>query len=332
MIRVNQCEDDKAAKGYYTRGDYYAADRQELPGIWGGKAAGMLGLAGRVSQRAFDRLCGNLHPVTGQKLTPRMRKDRTPGYDLNFHACKSVSILYGLTGNAAILAAFRGAVRQTMQAMEAEMKTRVRRGGRYQDRKVGNMAWAEYVHLTARPVRGVIDPHLHAHCFAFNCVFDQDERRWKAGKFDSIQKEAPRFEAMFHRLFGRRLAELGIPIAWNGDRFEIAGIDRATIETYSLRTAQINQVARKWGITDPAAKDRLGAITREYKRRDVTLPELRREWRARLTDAERIAFDQAMPRRQPELTAWEDDRRHFVRQRQRQATQAEAALAHGMGW
>jgi conjugative relaxase-like TrwC/TraI family protein len=332
LIRVNQCKNDKAAKGYYTKGDYYANDRQELPGVWGGKGAGLLGLDGLVEKRAFDRLCDNLHPVTGEKLTARTRADRTPGYDINFHACKSVSILYGLTGNADILAAFRSAYRQTMQAMETEMKTRVRKGGRYEDRVVGNMAWAEYVHLTSRPVKGVIDPHLHAHCFALNAVFDGNEQRWKAGKFDGIKRDAPRFQAMFQKLFGRRLAELGIPLTWKGDSFEVAGIGRSTIDRFSLRTDHINHVAEKLGITDPVAKDKLGTATREHKQPAVTLPQLRKQWRLRLTDAERIAFDQAVPRRLPALRAWEDDRRRFVRHRQQRAMLAEAASMQGMAW
>ena len=199
MVRVEQCKNEKAAKAYYTKGDYYATDRQELPGWWGGEAAERLGLRGLVEKRAFDRLCDNLHPDTGEKLTARMRADRTPGYDISFSACKSVSILYGLTGNADLLAAFRWAYRKTMKAMEAEMKARVRKGGQMTERVVGNLAWAEYVHLTSRPVKGMIDPQLHVHCFAFNTVFDPVEGCWKAGAFHDLKKHAPRFQAMFQR-------------------------------------------------------------------------------------------------------------------------------------
>ena len=79
MFCINQCRSDKAAKGYYSQGDYYASDRQKLSGVWDGQAAERLGLIGLVQKRAFDRLCGNLHPFTGQKLTARMRAGRTPG-------------------------------------------------------------------------------------------------------------------------------------------------------------------------------------------------------------------------------------------------------------
>jgi conjugative relaxase-like TrwC/TraI family protein len=334
MIRVNQCKNGKAAKGYYTQGDYYASDRQELPGVWGGKAAGRLGLTGLVEKRAFDRLCDNLDPVTGEKLTARMRADRTPGYDINFHACKSVSLLYGLTGNADILAAFRSAYRETLQTMEAEMKTRVRKGGRYEDRVIGNMAWAEYVHLTARPVKGIIDPHLHAHCFVLNAVYDGEEQRWKAGKFDGIKRDAPRFQAMFQKNFGQRLAKLGFPIAWNRDGWEIAGISRATIDSFSLRTNHINQIADKWGITNPTAKDKLGAVTREHKQRAATLPQLRAEWRERLTDEERTAIAQAALRQRRPVSghrAAAERQQHGhdqVMQRQRIATYERARASY----
>jgi conjugative relaxase-like TrwC/TraI family protein len=328
MIRVEQVKDEKSAKGYYTKGDYYSADTQELPGIWGGKAAAMLGLHGVVLKRAFDRLCGNLHPASGKKLTQRMRKDRTPGYDIGFSACKSVSMLYGLTGNAEILAAFRWAVRQTMSAMEAEMKTRVRKGGRCEDRVIGNMAWAEYVHLTSRPVKGVIDPQLHAHCVALNAVFDKVENAWKAGSFRDIKKEAPRFQAMFHDLFGRRLAELGFPVVSTKGGWEIAGVGRTAIEKFSSRSGQVNRAASQWGITDANAKSRLGASTREHKQRDITLPELRQEWRQRLTPLEHAILQQAIPARLPPLHVWEEERRAFVHQQQ---TRHRMEAASGIG-
>lgn len=318
MIRVIQCDSQKNAKGYYTKGDYYASDRQELPGFWGGKAAERLGLQGIVQKRGFDRLCSNQHPFTGDQLTARMRKDRTPGYDFSFHAPKSISLLYGLTGDPAILDAFRSAYRQAMQAMEAEMQARVRKGGQMANRTVGNMAWAEYIHLTARPVKGNIDPHLHVHVFVLNTVFDPVEQIWKAGNFRDLKRDAPRFEVLFHRLLASRLTDLGIPIVRNGKHCEIAGVDRATIDKFSLRTQQVNRTAERWGITDPKAKDGLGATTREYKQNAITLPELRKAWRARLTGDERAILEQAIPRRPPPLAVWKEERQNFILHQQRQ--------------
>jgi conjugative relaxase-like TrwC/TraI family protein len=130
-----------------------------------------------------------------------MRKDRRVGYDFTFDASKSVSILYGITDDPAILAAFRWAVAATMEEMEAGVKTRVRKRGQFAERIVGNMAWAEFLHFTARPVKGVIDPHLHAHCFVPNLCWDHAEHAWKAIDVASVKEGAPYWQARFQKRF-----------------------------------------------------------------------------------------------------------------------------------
>jgi hypothetical protein len=39
MLRVNQCRNAAAAKGYYSKADYYSGDQQEMIGLWGGLGA-----------------------------------------------------------------------------------------------------------------------------------------------------------------------------------------------------------------------------------------------------------------------------------------------------
>ena len=104
MLRITQQASSQGAKRYYATADYYS---QEIIGSWGGKGARRLGLEGGVDQLSFDRLCDNLDPRTGQQLTVRTRTDRTVGYDFTFSVPKSVSVLYGLTGDKEILEAFR---------------------------------------------------------------------------------------------------------------------------------------------------------------------------------------------------------------------------------
>ncbi len=319
MVRVCQCKCGKHARNYYTRADYYL-DRQELAGRWGGSAIGKLGLreGDEVARQPFDLLCENRHPLTGERLTVRMKDNRTPGYDINFHVSKSVSILYALTQDSDILAAFRWAVDQTMHAMEARMRTRVRIGGQCSDRLTGNMGWAVFIHLTARPVEGIPDPHLHAHCFCFNAVFDPEEQRWKAGQFREIKQQAPRYQALFRQLLAARLGELGYGIAWRGEDFEIAGIDRALIDKFSLRHHLIEAEAQRRGILSDALKDQLGAQTREPKRPDLSMAELRRLWWQRLSDEEREQVARAELRKRRPWPGDErrrhdrdgDDRRH----------------------
>jgi conjugative relaxase-like TrwC/TraI family protein len=285
MLRIIQSKGVGQAKSYYTTADYYL-EGQELTGQWRGEGARRLGLEGHVAKSDWDRLCDNVDPRTGKRLTLRTDADRTVGYDFNFHVPKSVSLLYAMTRDERLLDAFRESVDATMHDIEAEMGTRVRKGGRNEERKTGNMAWGEFVHFTARPIDGVPDPHLHAHCYVFNVTHDEKEQAWKAGQFRDIKRDAPYFEALFHARLAHRLSDLGLPIARTKKSWELAGVDKGLIDRFSRRTKQIEDKAKALGIDDPRAKDGLGAKTRESKQKNLSLPELQDTWQARMTPQE----------------------------------------------
>ena len=143
--------------------DYYI-DGQEMRANGVARAPSVLAFTGEVDQKSYFALCDNLNPETGEQLTPRKKENRRVGFDFTFSAPKSVSVLYELSGDERILDAFRASAKETMEEIEREMKTRVRVKGADHDRETGNMVWAEFVHFTARPVDGIPDPHLHAHC------------------------------------------------------------------------------------------------------------------------------------------------------------------------
>lgn len=290
MLRIIQNSTPQGAKSYYSTADYYT-EGQELVGAWRGESARLLGLSGDIDKTAWDALCDNRDPRSGETLTLRQKSNRRVGYDFNFHVPKSVSLLYGLTRDERILEAFRESVDATMHDMEAEMQTRVRVGGQNEDRTTGNMAWGEFIHFTARPVDGVPDPHLHAHCFVFNTTWDHGESRWKAGQFASLKRDAPYFEAVFHARLARKLEQLGLPVERTRKGWEIGGLAKSTLAKFSRRTTLIEEKAREQGITDPDAKGELGAKTRGRKRKDLSPNELLQEWRSRLTDDERATID-----------------------------------------
>ena len=171
MLIVTPSLSSDRAKRYFgeslARDDYYTRD-QEVAGQWFGKGAEQLGLAGTVDQERYFALCDNRNPETREQLTPRQKQNRRPMYDWTFSAPKAISVLYEYSGDERILESFRQSVKETMAEAEAEMKTRVRRGGEDEDRITGNLVGAEFIHFTARPVAGRVDPHLHAHCVVFN--------------------------------------------------------------------------------------------------------------------------------------------------------------------
>jgi len=282
MIRMIQSRDASHAKAYFgdalARADYYISD-QELPGYWQGRLAGRLGLAGDITKKDFFALCENRHPGTGGRLSPRVRMNRTTGYDINFHCPKSVSVLHALSGDDHLLTAFRESVTETMQSIEADSRTRVRAGGRQDDRPSGELVWAHFTHQTARPVEGFLpDPHLHSHCFVFNAAWDPAEERIKAGQFREINRDMPYYQAQFQKVLADKLVTLGYQIRQTGTSFEIEGVPQQVIDLFSKRTDQIGRVAREKGITDPKERGELGARTRAAKQKGVSMAELKEAW------------------------------------------------------
>ncbi len=300
MLRITQQSAPAAAKSYYTHADYYG-DGLESVGRWGGRGAERLGLTGRVAKAAFDALCDNRTPGTGEPLTARTRTARTVGYDFTFSVPKSVSLAYAVGGDERVLDAFRAAVGETMADVEAEMKARVRKGGVDGERTTGNAVWAEFVHLTSRPVDGVPDPHLHAHCFVFNATHDEQEGGWKAGQFRDLKRDAPYWQAAFRVRLGDKLQDLRYGLTRTRDDFELAGVSADAVARFSRRTAEIEAEAVEKGITDPERKAELGAKTRKGKSDSLSRGELTAIWRSRLADDEAAALrpGEAAPRDTP---------------------------------
>lgn len=287
---------DKAKKYYIHRKslEAYYCDNQEFNGYWGGKGAELLGLKNYLADDEFCRLVENLHPGTGEQMTPRMRSDRRPGFDLTFSAPKSVSLAYAFSKDDRIVQAFRRAVWDTRDEMELEAATRVRSGMEKdadENRTTGNWVAAEFVHLTARPVDGWPDPLIHVHLVVMNMTHDPVEAKWKALQMGDIRKETPYYEGAFHRRLKANLEAIGLEIVGTENGFEIAGVSRETVEKFSRRTGVIEETAERLGITDPEQKAKLGTMTREKKNKSLLMSDLVPIWEKQLTDAEEEVFE-----------------------------------------
>lgn len=284
MLRMIPSMNSENAKKYHNDAlapsDYYVSDI-ERQGVFLGKLGARLGITGPTTKETFAALCDNRHPKTGKPLTPITRDERLVAWDLNFHAPKSVSLLRALSkiDDDHILNAFQESVRETMQEIEAGVRTRIRRNGAYDDREAGELVFAEFIHETARPTAGHHpDPHLHAHCFAFNATWDDQEKRIKAAKWRDIKIDCPFYEAKFHKRLADKLTDLGYRIRRTDRAFEIEGVPQAAIDHFSKRTDEIGRAAAKLGIKDSKRKDKLGAQTRSAKRKGLSMKELRAEW------------------------------------------------------
>lgn len=285
MLRITTQLSATSAKQYFSTADYFT-EGQELLGVWRGHGADALGLSGTIAQNDWDVLCENRDPRSGQRLTARTKGQRRVGWDFTFSVPKSVSLLHALTNDDRILGAFNDAVDETMLDIEQEIKTRVRTKGADTDRTTANAIWGKFVHLTSRPVDGVPDPQMHAHCFVFNATQDFDENRWKAAQIGEIKRDANYFGALMHSRLAEKLVRLGIPIERTAKGWGVSGLLGETEVKFSRRTAQIEELAKEKGIHDPKQKSELGATTREGKNKSLTMETLRHLWLERLTPDE----------------------------------------------
>jgi conjugative relaxase-like TrwC/TraI family protein len=294
MLRITESESSAAAKSYFggslRRGDYYL-EGQEIAGNWGGKAAKMLGLSGPVKEAEFCAMLENIRP-DGHRLTVRTVANRRPGYDFTFDVPKSVSLVHAIGGDTRIVAAMKKALDETMVEIEMEMHTRVRKNGAQEDRRTGNMVWADFTHFTSRPApldeeqaRSIgddkmllPDPHLHVHVYALNATWDTEESQWKAGVFMQAKRDATYFQAAYHARLASELQKLGYTINPTARAFELAGVPRELIEAFSRRTKEVEDAAEELGITDAKARDKLGAKTRHAKDKSLSQGQLRRSW------------------------------------------------------
>ena len=285
-----------------TRGDYYLG--QEVAGQWHGKGADVLGLGqgSNVTKEQFNQLLEGKHPETGKSLTQRIRKDRRPGVDLTFSVPKSVSLAWAINEDEKILEALQQSVRETMKCdVEPLMQRRVRTGKHAwtkQKSQTGKLIYADFLHKTARPIKGNADPHLHVHAFVIN--WTQQEGKNYAAELEEIIRQRPSLQAKFEARLARKLhQELGYNVEHtrflqsgrmkNG--WEIKGVERATIEKFSQRTTQVEQHALNNGIKDADAKGKLGKVTREQRDTGKSVGQLRTEWQSRLSERERQAFE-----------------------------------------
>lgn len=310
MLRITHSDNPAAAVAYFdgalAKGDYYAA---EASGVWHGLCAARLGLIGTVERDTFAALMRNENPLTGERLTARTNDKRRPGTDFTFNAPKGVSILHALTDDARIRTAFREAVRDTMREIERDAKTRIRVDGRDDDRTTGNIAWAEFLHTTARPIDGMPDPHLHTHAFVVNATWDKTEQRYKAVQLGDIVADAPYYEAVFHARLAHGMRALGFQIERKGKFWDIADLPDELLKAFSRRTAEIEAAADELGYKSADAKASLGKRTRQRKTQELPPDQIRHNWQQRAGASGRQAIAtvvraaQRATQDQPEITA-----------------------------
>ena len=103
---------------------------------------------------------------------------------------------------------------EAMADIEAYATTRVRMGGKMEDRVTGNLVWFAVEHPETRPAKddNMPDWNRHLHFVVFNLTKDETEGKWKAVKFRPIMDLKKLFDRRFNQRFASKVAGLGYEI------------------------------------------------------------------------------------------------------------------------
>ncbi|HTS18492.1 MAG TPA: MobF family relaxase [Verrucomicrobiae bacterium] len=338
------------AKEYFEEhlcaGDYYC-ESERIVGQWFGTGAELLELSGRVGQEEFLRLCDNLHPQTGERLTQRLKTTRTVVdetgraydvanrrifFDFTFSPPKSVSIAALIGNDPRIVEAHHRAVIAALRELERFAGTRVHTGDSITDRTTGNIVCAIFRHDTSR----ALDPHLHSHCIVFNATRDSVEGRWKALQNFEMLRARKYVENVYYHELVRDLKRWGYQVDTRprGD-FEIKGVPQELCERFSKRHREIDDKTNELLAQNPELADGNVAQIRENvaqknrapKRKDIQSSELQTLWTGQISESERAAIlalkhpprprpDESDPRNAETAVMWAEehlfDRRSVV--------------------
>ena len=282
---------------YYERDGYYASDdplHREASG-WNGRGAEALALSGSVDPETFSKVLeGYVPDGSGYRLGKRTKGGgihHRPGRDLTLSAPKSVSLAALVGEDMRVVTAHDNAVKRTLawveknviqtRVMDPETKQMVRVQGQ-------KMVAAAFRHDTSRN----LDPQLHTHAVVANMVQGRDGK-WRTIANEKLYRSKMLIGAIYRNHLATGMKELGYGIRKThaDGRFEIEGVSRDVIESFSTRRAAIEAAMADRGLgktgDNPMLAARAALMTRAHKK-DVDRETLRGIWKEQAAD---LGFD-----------------------------------------
>ncbi len=246
MIRVTTLYASGAgvSAAYYT--GYLTKADGEQSGVWAGSQAAGLGLAGEVTTEALEALLSGHHPTTGIQLGRALedRVDRhgntikaVAGYDATLSAPKSLSVLWGLTGDDGFAECHDVAVNAVVRMIERYgSTTRIRSNGSRLHPETQGLTVGVFRQSTSR----ADDPQLHTHVVISSKVQTADGRGYALDAL-MLKKYQQAFGYLYQSVLRAEVtARYGVvfdPIV-NGQA-EIAGVPTELLEQFSKRSREI---------------------------------------------------------------------------------------------
>ncbi len=318
MLNMTPLKNAKRAEEYFGKSDggYYLKDGGLLR-EWGGKLASRLALDGTPELEQLRHLLQGRDPHSGKQLTAKLIDKRLAGWDLTASLPKGVTTLMEC-GDDRVSLLFHEANREAMEDVERIAVTRVRRKGQAADRLTGNMAWLAVEHCDTRPSLedGKPDWDRHIHNLVFNATWDEAEGKIKALKVRDTFDLRKYFSHAFDARMSKKLTDAGYEIETKlqadeagGRKFKSWDVKAAPgheaawqsiNDKNSRRTVEIEAKEAELNAQGPKMSKRatgqLAKTTRQRKREDLTLDDMRRHWQSRITPDEGRAIEETIRR------------------------------------
>ena len=270
-----------AASSYYTKDNYYSEQDLSENSAWVGAGAEAAGLAGPVDLDAFTRVLEGQLPG-GTSIPTGNKGDHNPGMDMTFSAPKSLSMLAYIGGDERLLAANMAAVKTTIAWAEKNLaETRIGSGstGTREVVKTGNLLVALFQHDTSRN----LDPQAHIHAVIANATMGPDGK-WRALHNVQLWANNTLLGSIYHAELRANVQKLGYEIGDIGKHgsFEIAGVSREAVETFSTRRTEILAAAGNvLEYQSPAGLEAVAIRTRQAKDPVADRGAMLESWRER---------------------------------------------------
>lgn len=298
--QYNLVNAERYFKEHLSSGDYYT-EGKHVAGKWFGIGAKELGLRGDVRLDDFVKLCRNVEPGTGEKLTQRQKTgNRRIFYDFTLSPPKSVSIIALVGGDSRIEQSHRRATEIAVAELEKFASARVRKNWASGYRATGNVVGAMFHHDSSR----ALDPHLHCHCIVFNATHDHIEDRRKALETYEMLAGCKYVENVYYHELAKDLRRFGYELEnkRRGD-FEVAGISQGMIERFSKRHGEIEKRTRE--LLEAAPEKRSGNVKdireniahdrRARKMKNISRQRLESMWNGQISAQEKAQLS-TLPR------------------------------------
>jgi conjugative relaxase-like TrwC/TraI family protein len=205
------------------------------------------------------------------------------GYDLCFHAPKSVSILALDGGDKRFYTVHLEAVKETLKVIEQECtQAKVFLGREVCFENTENLTIALVRYTASR----AIDPHLHHHAL----VMKREDRSWRAlassmtkdkvvnGFMEHIYRNQIYYGLIYRSILANRVQELGCEIEVVGKHgmWEIKGVPQAARGTMSKRRKEIKGLLNQLDYHSFKAADIASLDSREKKPKHMNWEKMRR--------------------------------------------------------